>query len=130
MRGFGLKRGALASTVGHDSHNLSIIGMNDRDMLVAARALATCGGGQCVVNNGIVRALLPLPIAGLMSDQPAPTIVKQQRALHEASRGLGCPLDDPFMPLSFMSLAVIPKLKLTDRGLVDVDRFEIVSLGV
>lgn len=128
IRGFGLKRGALASTVSHDSHNLSIIGVNDRDMLIAARALAECGGGQCVACDGRVLAVLPLPIAGLMSDQTIEVIIHQQHELHQAARSLGCPLDDPFMPLSFMSLAVIPKLKLTDRGLVEVDRFEIVPL--
>jgi adenine deaminase len=130
IRGFGLQRGALASTVGHDSHNLSILGVNDRDMIIAARALAECGGGQCVVCDGQVLAVLPLPIAGLMSDQPVEAIILRQNELHHAARSLGCPLDDPFMPLSFMSLAVIPRLKLTDRGLVDVDRFEIVPLEV
>lgn len=128
VKGFGLKRGALASTVGHDAHNLAIVGVNDRDMLVAARALAAAGGGQCAVEGGRVLALLPLPIAGLMSDQSAETLIAQQHALHEATRALGCPHADPFMPLSFMPLPVIPKLKLSDLGLVDVERFEIVPL--
>lgn len=130
VHGFGFSRGAIASTVGHDSHNLAVVGANDRDMLAAARALAEVGGGQCVVEGGRVLALLPLPIAGLMSDQPAEVVVRQQAALLAAAKALGCPLHDPFMPLSFLPLPVIPHLKLTDRGLVDVDRFEIVSLEV
>lgn len=130
VRGFGLKRGAIASTVGHDAHNLAVVGTSDADMLAAARALAECGGGQCAIRDGKVVALLPLPIAGLMSDQPAETIIAQQHGLHEATRSLGCPHADPFMPLSFMPLPVIPKLKLSDLGLVDVERFEVVPLLV
>ena len=128
IHGFRLQSGALASTVGHDSHNLAIVGANDEDMLVAARALASCGGGQCVVRDGAVLALLPLPIAGLMSDQPAETVVAQQAALLKAAHTLGCPHHDPFMPLSFMPLPVIPSLKLTDLGLVDVDAFQVIPL--
>jgi len=132
VRGFGIKRGAIASTVGHDAHNLAVIGTNDGDMVAAARSLAKCGGGQCAVLNGKLLALLPLPIAGLMSDEPIDALVAQQRTLLAAARdpsiGLGCPLHDPFMPLSFMCLPVIPSLKLTDKGLVDVDRFAVVPL--
>lgn len=128
VEGFGLRRGAIASTVGHDAHNLAVLGVNDADMLAAARALSESRGGQCAVLDGRVLALLPLPIAGLMSDQAPETVIAQQRALLEAVTVLGCPLHDPFMPLSFMPLPVIPALKLSDRGLVDVDRFEIVSL--
>ncbi len=130
VKGFGLKRGAIASTVGHDAHNLAVVGTNDADMLAAARALAQAGGGQCAVEGGRVLALLPLPIAGLMSDQSAETLIRQQHALHEATKALGCPHADPFMPLSFMPLPVIPKLKLSDLGLVDVERFEVVGLVV
>ena len=128
VQGFGLRDGALASTVGHDSHNLAIVGTNDRDMLIAARSLESVGGGQCAVRDGAVLALLPLPIAGLMSDQPAATVIAQQAELLKASHALGCPHHDPFMPLSFLPLPVIPHLKLTDLGLVDVDRFAIVPL--
>jgi len=128
ITGFGLKSGAIASTVGHDSHNLAILGTNDADMLVAARALEACGGGQCAVKDGKVLALFPLPIAGLMSDQPAAIVIQQQRALMAAAQSLGCPHHDPFMPLSFMPLPVIPSLKLSDLGLVDVDQFKIVPL--
>lgn len=130
ISGFGLKEGAIASTVGHDSHNLAVLGTNDADMLAAARALEACGGGQCAVRNGQVLALFPLPIAGLMSDQPANTVIQQQRALMAAATTLGCPHHDPFMPLSFMPLPVIPSLKLSDLGLVDVDQFKIVPLEV
>lgn len=130
ITGFGLKFGAIASTVGHDSHNLAILGTNDADMLTAARALEACGGGQCAVNNGKVLALFPLPIAGLMSDQPATVVIQQQRALMAAAQSLGCPHHDPFMPLSFMPLPVIPSLKLSDLGLVDVDQFKVVGLEV
>jgi len=128
VRGFGLKRGAIASTVGHDAHNLALLGTNDADMVAAARALADSGGGQCAVEGGKVLALLPLPIAGLMSDQPPRTVIAQQAALLNATRALGCPHHDPFMPLSFMPLPVIPHLKLSDQGLVDVDRFAVVPL--
>ena len=110
VKGFGFKSGALASTVGHDSHNLAIVGTNDMDMLIAARALEAAGGGQCVVQNGRVLALLSLPIAGLMSDQPADTVIALQARLLEASRAIGCPHPDPFMPLSFLPLPVIPHL--------------------
>lgn len=130
ITGFGLKAGAIASTVGHDSHNLAILGTNDTDMLAAARALEACGGGQCAVKDGNVLALFPLPIAGLMSDQPAATVIAQQRALMAAAQSLGCPHHDPFMPLSFMPLPVIPSLKLSDLGLVDVDQFKVVPLEV
>jgi adenine deaminase len=130
VQGFGLRCGAIASTVGHDSHNITVVGVTDRDMIAAARALADADGGQCVVGDGQVLAVLPLPIGGLLSDQPAGTLVRQQRSLLAASRSIGCELDDPFMPLSFLPLTVIPSLKLSDRGLVDVDRFEIVPLEI
>ena len=129
IHGFGIKHGALGSTVGHDSHNMTIIGTNDSDMLLAARALAEAGGGQVVVKDGEVLAIMPLPIAGLMSDAPAETLIQQQTELYRAYRSLESDVDDPFMTLSFMPLAVIPKLKLTDRGLVDVEKFDFVPLA-
>ncbi|MDX2114875.1 MAG: adenine deaminase [Planctomycetota bacterium] len=128
VRGFGLASGAIASTVGHDAHNLCIVGTNDDDMLLAARTLAAVGGGQCAVARGEVLAKLPLPIAGLMSDRSAEEVIASQRRLLDATRALGCPHHDPFMPLSFMTLPVIPSLKLTEKGLVDVDRFRVVPL--
>jgi len=130
VRGFKFRGGALASTVGHDAHNLAVVGDNDADILAAARALQEAGGGQCVVASGKVLALLPLPIAGLMSDQPAQTVIDQQAKVLQSAQSLGCPFHDPFMPLSFMPLPVIPKLKLSDKGLVDVEKFEIVPLIV
>lgn len=126
VRGFRFSGGAIASTVGHDAHNLAVVGDNDHDMLVAARALADAGGGQCVVKSGIVQALLPLEIAGLMTS--APDALERQRALLDAARALGCPHHDPFMPLSFLPLPVIPSLKISDLGLVDVEKFEVVGL--
>lgn len=130
VRGFGLARGALAGTVAHDSHNLLVLGTNDADMCVAATAVANARGGLAVAEGGRVTALLPLPIAGLMSDQPRDRVVAVQDSLRDAAAALGSRLRDPFMPLSFLSLPVIPSLKLTDRGLVDVERFELVGLFV
>ncbi len=130
VRGFAFSEGAIASTVGHDAHNIAIVGDNDEDMLLAAKTLETSGGGQCVVSNGKVLALLPLPIAGLMSDATPEVVIEQQRAVLQAISSLGCPLDDPFMPLSFLPLSVIPKLKLSDLGLIDVDQFTIVPIEV
>jgi len=99
-------------------------------MAMAAHALASVGGGQCVVRGGRVLGLLPLPIAGLMSDRPAAAVIRQQRDLLAAAAQLGCSCPDPFMPLSFLALPVIPALKLTDLGLVDVNKFVIVPLEV
>lgn len=130
VHGFAFGEGALASTVGHDSHNLAVVGTNDEDMLAAARALEDAGGGQCVVRRGEVLALLPLPIAGLMSDESAEVVIERQAALLDAAHALGCPHHDPFMPLSFLPLPVIPSLKLSDLGLVDVEKFEVVPLEV
>ncbi|MGQ9593235.1 MAG: adenine deaminase [Anaerolineae bacterium] len=128
-RGFGLRQGALASTVGHDAHNLVVVGVDEADMLLAARHLADLGGGFAAVANGRVLADLPLPIGGLMSDQPVEAVRKgMDRLLAVAREVLGSPLPNPFMTLSFVALAVIPKLRLTDRGLVDVTQFQFVPL--
>lgn len=128
VKGVGLKRGALAGTVAHDHHNLVVIGADDRSMLAAARAVAQAGGGQAVAEGDEVLALLPLPIAGLMSDLPIEQVRDRMRQLTAAARGLGSTLHDPFMAMSFLALEVIPKLKLTDLGLVDVEKFELVPL--
>lgn len=128
VHGFGFKGGAIASTVGHDAHNLAVVGDNDADMIAAARAVAEFGGGQAVAAGGAILAVLPLPIAGLMSDQDADTVITQQAELLAAVARLGCPHRDPFMPLSFLPLPVIPHLKLSDLGLVDVGRFALVGL--
>jgi adenine deaminase len=128
IRGIGLKRGAIASSVAHDSHNLVVVGASDAAMRVAVAAIAEMGGGLVVVAGGRVRAACPLPIAGLMSDRPIEEVRDQVEALTEAAHALGCTLPDPFMTLSFLALPVIPSLKLTDKGLVDVHRFDIVPL--
>ena len=128
VQGFGLKRGALAATVAHDSHNLVLLGADENDMLAAARHLVELGGGLAVVSDGRVLADLPLPVAGLLSLAPLEEVAKAHRRLREAYQSLGGILADPFMTLSFLSLEVIPALKVTDLGLVDVNRFQVVSL--
>lgn len=129
IQGIGLKRGAIAGTVAHDHHNLIVIGADDASMMAAARAVDRMGGGLVAVQGEHVLAQLPLPIAGLMSDQPIQTVRAELDHLLDAARHeLGSTLHDPFMAASFMALEVIPSLKLTDRGLVDVDRFEVIDL--
>ena len=129
IRGFGLQRGAFASSVAHDSHNLIIVGTNDADMATAARAIADMEGGFVAVAGEKVLAQLALPIAGLMSNRPIDEVVARLSALQEALRSMGCQLENPFMALSFLALPVIPELKLTDRGLFDVLKFSFVNLG-
>ena len=128
VRGFGLQRGAIASTVAHDAHNVIVVGMNDASMAAAVRRLANRGGGIVVVDGAEVVAELPLPVAGLLSDAPLEEVVAQSHAVVAAARELGCTLDAPFQHLAFLALSVIPSLKLTDQGLVDVDKFELVPL--
>jgi adenine deaminase len=128
VRGIGLIRGAMAGTVAHDHHNLIVIGADDRSMMTAARAVADAGGGQAVADGETVLAMLPLPIAGLMSDQPMEIVLDQAAALTSVLKRLGSPLYDPFMVMSFLGLEVIPSLKLTDLGLVDVNLQKVVSL--
>ncbi len=130
IRGFGLRSGAMASTVAHDSHNLVVTGATDEDILAAARAVEAMGGGQVVVEGGEVRAALPLAMAGLMSMEPLEAVASEVRSLQAAARSLGCGLRDPFMAMAFMALPVIPALKLTDRGLFDVGEFRHVELFV
>ena len=128
LSGSGLERGALGSTVAHDAHNLVVVGANDDDMAFAVQRLVEVGGGIVVVDGGRVVAECPLPVAGLLSDQPLDVVVGQSRACNDAAHGLGWRGSTPFLTLAFLALSVIPSLKLTDRGLVDVDRFEIVPL--
>jgi adenine deaminase len=130
VSGSGLKRGALASSVAHDAHNLVVVGMSDRDMAFAVERLAELGGGIVAVDGLRVLAECPLPIAGLLSDAPLAEVVASSRACNEAARELGWAGATPFLTLAFLALSVIPHLKITDRGLVDVDRFEIVPLAV
>jgi len=128
VQGFGLKEGALASTVAHDSHHIVVVGANDEDMKAAVAELAAMGGGQVVIKRGKILAALPLPIAGLMSDRPLSEVHQLSQELKKAAKSLGAMLPDPFMSLSFLALPVIPALKITDLGLVDVRRFTIVPL--
>jgi len=130
VRGLGLRRGALASTVAHDSHHLVVVGAADSDMVVAANALRELGGGLVVASGGAILARLPLPVAGLMSTAPLPQVVRQKREINRAVESLGGASGQPFMAISFLALSVIPKLKLTDQGLVDVELFRQVPLFV
>lgn len=128
VQGFGLQRGACASSVAHDSHNIVAVGADEADMHQAVRHLTDLGGGLAVVAGGRVLADLPLPIAGLISPGPLSEVAAAYGNLKKAYRTLGGALPDPFMALSFLALPVIPELKLTDLGLVDVGRFQVVSL--
>ncbi len=128
VQGFGLKKGAIGSTVAHDSHNLVVVGTNDRDMLKTVDAIKEMGGGLTAVSEGKVLGALPLPIGGLMSEQSVARVHRALEGLHRTVRNLGCKLPDPFMTLSFLSLPVIPELKITDKGLVDVHRFKVVPV--
>jgi adenine deaminase len=130
VSGVGLARGAIAGTVAHDHHNLVVIGADDRSMATAAAALAKAGGGLAAAEGERVLALLPLPIAGLMSDRPIEEVRDGLRALLATARDLGSRLRDPWMAMSFLGLEVIPALKITDFGLIDVARMEVVPLFV
>jgi len=130
VQGFQLKGGAVASTVAHDSHNLLIIGTNDEDMALAGNKLWEVGGGMAVVRDGQVLALLPLPIAGLMSDRPLDEVAAAVAELDKAWKALGCQLVSPFMTMALLALPVLPELRLTNRGLVDTVNFEFVDLIV
>jgi len=127
VRGFGLARGAIASTVCHDHHNIAVVGADYADMALAANRLGEIEGGFVVAEGGRVTAELALPVAGLMSLKPFEAVEHDLRALRAAARALGVTLEEPFLQLAFLALPVIPHLKITDRGLVDVDRFEIIA---
>ncbi len=120
VKGFGLKSGAIASTVAHDSHNMIVIGTNDDDMFKAIKELVKSQGGKVIVQNGDVKAKLELPIAGLMSEESVETVIKKCDELKRGEKQIGCKLKEPFMTMSFLSLSVIPDIKLTDKGLMDV----------
>jgi adenine deaminase len=130
VRGFGLSAGAFASTVAHDAHNLVVVGVDDASMAACATRLQEIGGGIAVARDGAVRGELPLPVAGLLSEEPVEAVVERLEALHAMLGDQGVRDPAPFMTLSFLALSVIPSLKITDRGLVDVDRFQLVSLAV
>jgi len=128
VSGFGLRRGALASTHAHDAHNVVVVGVDEADMATAVSHLATVGGGQVAVVGGDVVGEVPCPIGGLLSDRPVEEVAAAVEDLEEAARSLGVILPAPFMAMSFLALSVIPELKITDRGLVDTVRFELVPL--
>ena len=130
VKGFGIKRGAIASSVSHDSHNCICVGVNDADIIVALRRLKDLQGGFVVVESKKVKAELPLPIAGLMSNLPLEDVVKRLDSCYNAAKSLGINLEHPFTTLSFLALPVIPELKITDYGLVDVNEMRIVNLWI
>jgi adenine deaminase len=130
VRGMGLKSGAFASTVAHDSHNIVAVGCTDEEMALAARTVIDMGGGICAVHGSDVLAALPLPVAGLMSPEPWESVRAAMERLLAASRHLGCSLSNPYMAMAFLALPVIPALKITDMGLVDVGKFSIVPLFI
>lgn len=126
VKGFGLKAGAIASTVCHDHHNIAVVGADYSDMAMAANRLGDLQGGFVVVRDGAVLAELALPVAGLMSDRPFEEVHQSLIALRTAAGSLGVTLEEPFLQLAFLALPVIPALKITDRGMVDVEKFEII----
>ena len=130
VSGFGLERGALASTHAHDAHNVVVVGIDDADMAAAVNRLAEIGGGQVTVADGRPLAEVPCPIGGLLSDRPAEEVAAAVSRMEAASRELGAKIPAPFMAMSFLALSVVPELKITDRGLVDTVRFEVVPLEV
>ncbi len=130
IHGIGLKRGAIAGTVAHDHHNLVVIGVDENSMMTAARRVGEMGGGLVAAEGNSVLAELPLPIGGLMSTEPIHQVRAAIDRLFEVGQALGSTLHDPFMAMSFMALEVIPHLKLTDVGLVDVDKFQVVNLWI
>lgn len=126
VTGFGLKRGAIASSVGHDSHNITVVGASEADMAVAVNRLIELGGGFCVADGGAITAELALPIAGLISELPFEQVSHELEKLRAAAKALDCILPEPFLQVSFLALPVIPHYKMTDRGLFDVDKFDFV----
>ena len=130
VRGFKLKHGAIGSTVAHDAHNVIVAGTNDADILRVIQELEKLRGGQVAVVDGKVKAELPLPIAGLVTDQPLPKAMKLIDDLNAAAHAMGCDLAAPFMALSFLALSPIPALKLTDQGLIDATKLKKTSLFV
>ncbi len=123
VQGFGLKKGAIASTVGHDSHNICVVGVSEDDMAMAANRLSEIKGGFVVVEDGRVTGEIPLPVAGLMSLEPFEAVRHTLHDLRQAAYALGTTLQEPFLQVAFLPLPVIPHLKISDKGMVDVDRF-------
>ena len=130
VKGFGFKKGAMAQTVAHDAHNLLVAGTNDEDMALAANTLIECGGGMCAVADGKVLSLMPLPIAGIMSDRSAKEVADMNSELDAAWKEMGCSINSPYMTMALMALACLPELRLTNRGLVDCRTFRFTELFV
>lgn len=129
VQGLGLKSDALATSVAHDSHNIAVVGTSPRDLLCAAQAVICMGGWLAMVKDEKVKASLPLPIAGLLSDKHIREREEGIDHLDYNARQIGCPLRNPFMTLSFHCLSIIPELKLTDKGMVDVNKFDVVPVA-
>lgn len=128
VRGFGLKSGAIASSVGHDSHNICVVGVSDEDMALAVNALIDSQGGFAVANRGKVVDVMPLPLGGLLSDRDFKTVEKELVRIHKSVKVTGCSLETPFLQLAFLPLPVIPFLRITDRGVVDVAAFDFIEV--
>ena len=128
IKGFGIKDGALAQTVAHDAHNLMVVGTNDSDMVIAANALIECGGGMVAVKDGKILAIVKLPVAGLMSEEPLEKMEADVTKLENAWKDLGSALPSPFMTMAIIPLACLPEVRLTDRGLVDCRTFKFLPL--
>ena len=126
VKGLGLKRGAIATSVAHDSHNIIVVGADDSDMKFAVREIEKMQGGFVAVEGGKILAALPLPVAGLISLEPAEEVALKMGILNRAAREIGATPRNPFITLSFLALPVIPELRITDRGLVDVSEFRII----
>jgi adenine deaminase len=127
VQGFGLEKGAIASTVGHDSHNICVVGVSEDDMALAANRLGEINGGFVVVEDGKVTGEIALPIAGLMSLEPYETVRDTLHHLRKAAYALGTTLEEPFLQVAFLPLPVIPHLKISNRGMVDVDKFALIG---
>ncbi|MBP7795342.1 MAG: adenine deaminase [Elusimicrobiales bacterium] len=130
VRGFKLKKGAIASSISHDSHNIIVVGTYDEDMYQAAVGVVKMQGGICAALNGQILESLPLPVAGLMSDRSADFVRTKLRRLREVAKYLGSELPDPFMAMSFLTLPPIPEIKITDRGIIDANKFKVIDLFV
>ena len=127
VKGFGLKRGALASSVAHDHHNIIVVGTNDEDMAACVRAIEEMQGGLAIAADGELLGALPLPLGGLMSDKPVREVIAELNRITAISHELGGSLPAPFMTISFISLPTVPELGLTDKGLVDVRQHALIS---
>jgi adenine deaminase len=128
VKGFGIKTGAISSSVAHDSHNICVLGANDSDMALAANEIARIQGGLVAAKDGKILAELALPFAGLMSTRPIEEVNEAEKRLSETARSLGCTFSSPFMVMSFLSLAVIPEIRLTDKGIVDVSAAKLILM--